>query len=91
VHGLVWEWTLDPWTESYAGRENGVTLDPAALDADAAAREAQGGGWRVIRGGSYWNASGMARAAFRHFSSSEIESVNQGFRVVLPRPRVPQE
>jgi formylglycine-generating enzyme required for sulfatase activity len=85
VHGNAWEWTLDPWSESYEGREK-VTHDPAALDTaavDAAAREAPGGGGRVIRGGGYWDDAGGARAAFRFDGDPGSGGGVRGFRVVL--------
>ena len=44
----------------------------------------------VVRGGCYWFVADDARAAFRILWSPGIESVGQGFRVLLPAglPRV---
>jgi formylglycine-generating enzyme required for sulfatase activity len=87
VHGNVWEWTLNARTESYAGRETGVTHDPTTVDVDAALAESAGaaaGGGRVLRGGSFWIDALFARAAYRVFGIPRFEFADQGFRVVLP-------
>jgi len=77
VHGNVWEWTLSPFTDSYAGREEGVTHDPEAVEIDPDV--ARGGGC-VLRGGCCWVGAIEARAAYRHFRN---DLVLHGFRVVL--------
>jgi formylglycine-generating enzyme required for sulfatase activity len=84
VHGNVWEWMLSPWMESYEGREKGLTFDPSAVDADLAASEAPGGGWRVVRGGCYWDDAVVARAAYRNHRYPGVGFGGLGFRVVLP-------
>ncbi|HZF12794.1 MAG TPA: SUMF1/EgtB/PvdO family nonheme iron enzyme [Thermoanaerobaculia bacterium] len=83
VHGNVWEWTLSPWTEDYQGREEGVVLDPSAVEVDPAASETPGGGGRVLRGGSYWNDADVVRAACRSHGGPGVEVGNRGFRVAL--------
>lgn len=81
VHGNVWEWTLSLWTNSYGGREGGVSVDPTAVEIPSAeARSSE----RIMRGGSSWDAPGRARAAFRYTRVSGFAYKHQGFRVVLP-------
>jgi formylglycine-generating enzyme required for sulfatase activity len=84
VHGNVWEWMLNPFTDSYAGREEGVAHDPLDVQLDAAASEAVGGGRRVIRGGCFRSNTIEVRAAFRAGRGPGGESGDLGFRVVIP-------
>jgi formylglycine-generating enzyme required for sulfatase activity len=82
VHGNVWEWTLSPRTDSYAGRE--VTVDPATAGLAELAEEAPSGAGRVSRGGGFWNDAVNARAAYRFFWYPGIVNQLLGFRVALP-------
>jgi formylglycine-generating enzyme required for sulfatase activity len=84
VHGNLWEWTLSSWTESYEGREAGIPIDPMAVDPAEAGEEAPGGGKRVVRGGSFWDDAGRARAAYRFFRVPGFGGEVHGFRVLLP-------
>jgi len=56
VHGNVREWVQDPYHTSYQG-----------APADGRAWEAGGSSTRVVRGGSWFNYSWGARAAFRDY------------------------
>ena len=82
THGNVWEWTLSLWTDSYAGRENGVTLDPAAVEVPA--DESPDGTGYVMRGGCYWGDADWARAAYRVVWNPAFKQEVRGFRIVLP-------
>ena len=82
VHGNVWEWTLNPWTAGYQGREEGVIFDPAKIEIPA--EESPSGGRRVVRGGSFWSDADDARAAYRDSWNPDVEFRVQGFRVLLP-------
>ena len=82
VHGNVWEWTLSVWTDSYAGREVGVRVDPGAVKVPT--DEAPRSGRRVMRGGSFWDDAGRARSAYRNFRYPGIAFDDRGFRVLLP-------
>jgi formylglycine-generating enzyme required for sulfatase activity len=84
VHGNVWEWTLSSSTSTYEGRERGAIFDPSAVDVDAAAAAATGGGVYVLRGGGYWNDADAARAAYRYSRPPSFELGGPGFRIVLP-------
>jgi formylglycine-generating enzyme required for sulfatase activity len=98
VHGNLWEWTLSPWTDSYAGREGGVTHDPIMVntpergqDIGKADDQAAAGteGWEsgigcVMRGGGSRFFPAGARAAYRSHWIPGIENTFQGFRVLLP-------
>lgn len=68
--GNVWQWTSDCWN---------VTYDGAPSD---------GGAWatgfcglRVGRGGSWYNAPGVLRSAFRVRTGAGFRDINIGFRV----------
>ena len=93
VHGNVFEWTQSPSTSDYSDREPGRQVDPSAdlavspadLAGDAAATP---GGWRVIRGGCFWNSADWSRSAYRGRSRPWGRGRGLGFRLVcvLPRP-----
>jgi len=84
VHGNVWEWTMTEWSQKpYAGRENGIAIDPTESAGFAAASR---GGERVFRGGSCGSAADWARSAFRFRWLPGVGVGGRGFRVVLPRP-----
>ena len=72
--GNVWEWTAD-WFGPYgaAGGDN----PPGPVS----------GNMRVMRGGSYFDNSYMARREHRLIRSPELQFMNMGFRVWLPAPQ----
>lgn len=80
VHGNVWEWTLSSWKSDYSGREQGFEVDRAAVGVELAATGAQ----RVARGGSFGDGAAAAWSAFRIHWYPRAESMNRGFRVLLP-------
>jgi len=82
LHGNVWEWTVSPWPNRYEGKEGGVCVDPAAFEVSA--DDAPGGEGRVMRGGGCWGGADGVRAAFRGIGFPADETVDRGFRVVLP-------
>jgi len=82
VHGNVWEWTLSLWTESYEGRQGGVSVEPTVIEVPTG--EFPGGTRRVVRGGGYWNEAAWERAAYRYAGDPGFVNGIQGFRVVLP-------
>lgn len=55
VHGNVWEWVEDCWNGSYAGAPG-----------DGSAWASGNCALRVLRGGSWFNAPGIARSALRY-------------------------
>jgi formylglycine-generating enzyme required for sulfatase activity len=82
VHGNVWEWTLNTFSDDYSGRERGVTVESSSVDpADYA--DSSGAG-RVFRGGGCWGTAVWARAAFRNLGGPGFVVGGRGFRVVLP-------
>ena len=70
VHGNVWEWVADCWNENYRG----------AL-ADGSARMSGDCSYRVLRGGSWINASHDLRSANRIRSRTGDRDNFLGFRV----------
>jgi formylglycine-generating enzyme required for sulfatase activity len=78
MHGNVDEWCRDVFdTAAYSRREHGV-VDPEVL-ADEATESPR----RVFRGGSWFNAARLCRAAFRVGGHPGDRLGNQGFRVGL--------
>ena len=74
MHGNVWEWTQDCWHDSY----NNAPSDGRAWES------ANGGncGWRVLRGGSWFDRPSYLRSAFRSWNTSLTRDYNSGFRLV---------
>ncbi len=54
IHGNVWEWTQDCWSETY----NGAPTDGSAWTTGDCSR-------RVLRGGSWYDYQASLRSAFR--------------------------
>ena len=71
VHGNVWEWVSDCWTNNYNGR----TKSSAAVEFDDCNR-------RVLRGGSWYNDADYARASYRGNEVPGFRDEGVGFRVV---------
>jgi len=82
VHGNVWEWTVSPFAGRYEIPEGGVVLDSAAVEPLLVTEP--GGGGRVLRGGTFWDGAGGARAAYRNVGNPGFVVRDLGFRVVLP-------
>jgi len=73
--GNVWEWTRDCWNDSYAGAPNdGLPW----LEGDC--------GRRVVRGGSWVDGPGGARAAYRIGGEPGDRVSNLGFRLARTLP-----
>ena len=70
LHGNVWEWTEDCWSESYA---DAPATGAARSDGDCARR--------ALRGGSWFDSPRYLRAANRTGSASGIRGSYVGFRV----------
>jgi formylglycine-generating enzyme required for sulfatase activity len=68
--GNVWEWLHDCWNESYLGAPD-----------DGRAWESGDCGRRVVRGGSWDDGPGSARAACRDWLEPGIRISNTGFRL----------
>jgi formylglycine-generating enzyme required for sulfatase activity len=70
MHGNVWEWCQDCWTDNYA-----------AAPLDGAARITGDCSMQVLRGGSWSSAPHALRSAFRNRNIPAIRDFNWGFRV----------
>lgn len=77
VHGNVWEWAADAYTERYPGEA--LREDPATL---------RRGGARVLRGGSFGNSAVYARSAIRDRNAAGARNPGFGFRVARPAPQL---
>ncbi len=70
VHGNVWEWTQDCWSENYEG-----------APADGSARESGDCMRRILRGGCWYSALGDIRSATRYGYAPGLRYSNAGFRI----------
>lgn len=73
MHGNVWEWVEDCWHDNY---ENAPAEGSAWLEADDGAC-----GYRIYRGGSWFNVRSVIRSANRTGSPPDFSISNIGFRV----------
>jgi formylglycine-generating enzyme required for sulfatase activity len=73
LHGNVWEWCQDGWTDDPAGAQT----DPAGPT---------GRKVRVLRGGSWCNAAFYCRSAYRALVTPCLRNYVIGFRVSRPVP-----
>lgn len=76
MHGNVGEWCLDWYAADYYSRS--PVDDPGGPAAPAS--------WRVVRGGSWYNAPLGCRASGRHDGIATEASTTNGFRVVVEIP-----
>ena len=75
MHGNVWEWCEDVWHKDYKGAP---TDGSAWVDSNF--------NRRVLRGGSWDDAPGSCRSAYRRCASRGFRSHNIGFRVCCVFP-----
>ena len=74
MHGNVFEWCEDTYDESAYGKRSGTTSDPKVTS---------GSEYRVLRGGSWYFYSQLARSANRNYSTPDDRDYNNsGIRVV---------
>ena len=71
MSGNLWEWTLDCWNETYAGR---APTDGDAWTTGDCNRH-------VVRAGAFNNTAAFARSAFRFWEVGDLRSALIGFRV----------
>jgi formylglycine-generating enzyme required for sulfatase activity len=71
MHGNVWEWCQDWWSDNLPG---GIALDPQGPAT---------GSYRVFRGGGWSGDGGLCRSAIRGDIGPFPRSSEAGFRVVL--------
>ena len=77
--GNVWEWCLDWFMEDITAYGGSVNINPAA---PANTLSGAAGASRVKRGGSWSNAAGYCRPAFRDADVPTNYAINYGFRVI---------
>ncbi len=72
LHGNVWEWTADNWSEDYSDAPT-----------DGSARQASGERHRVVRGGGWDSTGNNCRSAARRKLQKAVPLPTVGFRVVM--------
>ncbi len=70
MHGNMWEWCLDGWSDNHAG-----------IPKDGTAVPPEGKRQRVLKGGSWKNPFDDARSAHRIEAEPELNTQDIGFRV----------
>ena len=75
MHGNVWEWCQDTYSDSYQGAPN-----------DGTARVDAGASYRVYRGGGWDDVASYCRSADRSWHSPRVRGTNLGFRPVRSYP-----
>jgi formylglycine-generating enzyme required for sulfatase activity len=75
MHGNVWEWCTDTWTESYAWNDSDDWYDSRRIERKE----------KVIRGGSWLNYPNFSRSATRIKNPRDD---NTSFRVICLSPVV---
>jgi formylglycine-generating enzyme required for sulfatase activity len=83
MHGIVWEWCLDEWHESYEGAP---TDGRAWVDAAEGEKSKESVKTKLLRGGAWGIIPGYCRSAYRYHVQPVNARLDVGFRVVcLPQ------
>jgi formylglycine-generating enzyme required for sulfatase activity len=75
-HGNVWEWCLDVYDAQFYKKPEATKKDP---------KSEAGSGFRVLRGGSWYDIAGGCRSAYRGRYAASNRGINAGFRPAFSR------
>ena len=87
LHGQLYEWCEDSWHPNPVGQGRPEDGQPwRDEDADLVRRESGQRGWKLLRGGSWFNDPHYCRAAFRYGIIPDCDGTNVGLRPCCPSP-----
>jgi len=87
MSGNVWEWTRSLWGKDWDKPSYKYPYEPK--DKEREKLEAEREIRRVLRGGSFYSESGLARCAYRNWYNPDYRGWSLGFRVVVVSPVLP--
>jgi formylglycine-generating enzyme required for sulfatase activity len=87
MHGQLFEWCEDAWHPNPLGKGHPVSGEPwREDDPDLVRRESGQRGWKLLRGGSWFNNPRYCRAAFRISYNPDGDKSSDGLRPCGPSP-----
>ena len=87
MHGQLYEWCEDAWHPNPLGEGHSANGEPwREEDRDLVRRESGQRGWKLLRGGSWFNNPHNCRAAARVSNSPDDVNASIGLRPCCPSP-----
>jgi formylglycine-generating enzyme required for sulfatase activity len=87
MHGQLYEWCEDAWHPNPLGEGHSANGEPwREEDRDLVRRESGQRGWKLLRGGSWFDIPQYCRAACRFSINPGYDLANHGLRPCCPSP-----